>query len=99
MQSVSITTKIVSLNPIHVIKFVSDLWQVSGFLWLSSINITDHHDITEILLSDIKHHNPNSIKVKISQLVLNIHSPNIKNDDRLMLNANISSILAILWHY
>ena len=43
MQSVSITTKVVSLNPAHgelysiqhyVIKFVSDLWQVSGFLWV-----------------------------------------------------------------
>jgi hypothetical protein len=42
MQSVSITTNVVSLNPaqagcthyniIHVIKFVSDLRQVSGFL-------------------------------------------------------------------
>ena len=41
MQSVSITTEVVSLNPTHgkvysiqhyVIKFVSDLRQVSGFL-------------------------------------------------------------------
>ena len=41
MQLVSITTKVVSLNPIHgkmysiqhyVIRFVSDLWQVGGFL-------------------------------------------------------------------
>jgi hypothetical protein len=56
-----ITTNIVSLNPAHgkvyliqhyVIKFVSDLWQISGFLWVSSTtgNNTDHHDITEILL-------------------------------------------------
>ena len=43
MQSVPITTKIVGSNPAHggvywiqyfVIKFVSDLWQVSGFLWV-----------------------------------------------------------------
>jgi len=37
----------------YVIKFVSDLGQVSGFLWgtpVSSINKTDCHDITEILL-------------------------------------------------
>jgi hypothetical protein len=43
MQSVPITTKVVSLNPTHgevysvqhyVIKFVSDLQQVSGFLWV-----------------------------------------------------------------
>jgi hypothetical protein len=40
MQSVPITTKVVSLNPVHgdvysihyVIKFVNDLLQVSGFL-------------------------------------------------------------------
>jgi hypothetical protein len=43
MQSVSITTNVVSSNPAHgevysiqlyVIKFVSDLWEVGGFLWL-----------------------------------------------------------------
>jgi hypothetical protein len=53
---------IASSNPAHgevyliqhyVIKFVSDLRQVSGFLQVlrfSSINKTDGHDITEILL-------------------------------------------------
>ena len=62
MQSVSIATNVVSLNPAHcevyqiqhyVIKFVSDLPHVSGFLWvllISYINKTDRHDITEILL-------------------------------------------------
>ena len=43
VQSVPITTKVVSLNPVHgkvyskqhcVIKFVSDLRQVCGFLWV-----------------------------------------------------------------
>ena len=43
MRSVPITTKVVSLNPAHgkvsstqlyVIKFVSDLRQVGGFLWV-----------------------------------------------------------------
>jgi hypothetical protein len=43
VQSVPITTNIVSLNPVHgkvysmqhyVIKFVSDLRQVGGFLWV-----------------------------------------------------------------
>ena len=43
MQSVLITTKVVSLNPAHgeayskqlyVIKFVSDLLQISGFIWV-----------------------------------------------------------------
>jgi hypothetical protein len=33
-----------------VIKFVSDLRQVGGFLWVSSTNKTDRHDINEILL-------------------------------------------------
>jgi hypothetical protein len=36
----------------YVIKFVSDFWQVGGFLWVllvSSTNKTDHHDIAEIL--------------------------------------------------
>ena len=63
MQSVPITTNIVSLNPVHgnvysiqhyVIKFVSDLWKVGGFLWpgtsVSSNNKTDNRDITEISL-------------------------------------------------
>ena len=51
-----------SLNPIHgkvysiqhyVTKLVSDLQQVSGFLWVLPISYaikTDRHDITEILL-------------------------------------------------
>jgi hypothetical protein len=62
MQSVPITTKVVSSNPVHgdvysvqhyVMKFVSDLRQVDDFLQVlrfSSTNKTDRHDITEILL-------------------------------------------------
>ena len=62
MQSLPITTKVVSLNPVHgevysiqhyVIKFASDLLQVGGFSLgtpVSSTNKTDRHDITEILL-------------------------------------------------
>ena len=51
--------KLLSSNPAHgvvcsmqyyVIKFVSDLRQVYGFLWVSSTNNTGCHDITEILL-------------------------------------------------
>jgi hypothetical protein len=43
IQSVPITTNVVSSNPAHgevysiqqnVIKFVCDLWQVGGFLWV-----------------------------------------------------------------
>ena len=57
MQSVPINFKVVSLNPAHgevysiqhyVIKFVSDLQQVCGFLH-QKIK-TDRHDITKILL-------------------------------------------------
>jgi hypothetical protein len=61
MQSVPITTKAVSLNPVHgevysiqhyLIKFVSDLRQVSVSPGtpISSTNKTDCQDITEILL-------------------------------------------------
>ena len=57
-----------SSNPVHgevysiqhyVIKFVSDLRQVGGFLRVlpvSSTNITDRHDITEILLKVALNH-------------------------------------------
>jgi hypothetical protein len=61
VQSVPITTKVVSSNPVHgkvysiqhyVIKFVCDLRQVGGSLstQVYSINKTDRHEITEILL-------------------------------------------------
>jgi Fe-S cluster biosynthesis and repair protein YggX len=52
-------TKVVSLNSVHgevysiqhyVIKFVSDLRQVSDFFLVSSTNKTYSYDITEILL-------------------------------------------------
>jgi hypothetical protein len=50
------TTNVVSSKPAiqhYVIKFVSDLRQISGFppgIPVSSTNKTDGHDITEILL-------------------------------------------------
>ena len=65
MQSVPITTKVVSSNPAHgevysiqhyVINFVNDLQQVAPRWWfspgtpVSSTNKTDCHDIAEILL-------------------------------------------------
>ena len=62
VQSVPITTKVVSSNPAHsqvysiqhfVIKFVNDFLQVGGFLkvlTVSSTNKTDRHDVAEILL-------------------------------------------------
>ena len=62
MQSVPITTNVVSSNTAHggvysiqhyVKKFVNDLQQVTGFLPgtpVSSTNKTERHDLTEILL-------------------------------------------------
>ena len=61
VQSVPVTTKIVSYNRAHgevysiqhyMIKFVSDLWQVGGFLRVLRFPPikTDRHNITEILL-------------------------------------------------
>ena len=62
VQSVPITANVVSSNPTHgevyliqhyVIKFVSDLRQVSGFLLVlkvSSTNKTDRNGISEVLL-------------------------------------------------
>ena len=56
MQSVPITTNVVSSNPAqamqhYVIKLVSDLGKVGVFPGtpVPSINKTDRHDITEIL--------------------------------------------------
>ena len=43
---------------LYVIKVVSDLRQISGFLlifWVSSTHKTDRHDITEILLKVVLH--------------------------------------------
>jgi hypothetical protein len=50
LQSVRTTANVVSLNPVHdemysiqhdVIKFVSDFWQIGGFLWFpQSIKLT-----------------------------------------------------------
>ena len=72
MQSASITTNVVSLNATHgevysiqhcVIKFVSDLWQVSGFLLVlrlpSPLKLTSMINVVE---SGIKHHSPTQPK-------------------------------------
>ena len=59
MQSVPITTRVVSSNPIHgevhsihhyVIKFVGDVLKGDGFLRVSTTNETDRRDLTELLL-------------------------------------------------
>ena len=68
MQSVPITTDVVSLNPAHgkvysiqhyVIKFVSDLRHVSGFLQVLLFSPPIKQKFVE---SCIKHHNPNPNK-------------------------------------
>jgi hypothetical protein len=46
----------------YVMKFVSDLREIGGFLQVSFTNEIDHHDITEILL-----------KVALSTINLNLH--------------------------
>jgi len=71
-QSVPMTSNVVSSNPAngevysienYMIKFVSDLRQVGGFLRVTPVsmaNKTDRHDITKkIVESGAKHHNPN----------------------------------------
>jgi len=76
VQSIPITTKDVSLNPVHgeeysiqhyVIKFASNLRQVGGFppvTQVSSTNKPDRRDITEILLKvALNTTNPNPILV------------------------------------
>jgi hypothetical protein len=67
----SITTNVVSSNPAYgemysiqhyVIKFVSDLRQFGGFLWVLRIPPpikTDRHDNLNIVESDVKHHKSN----------------------------------------
>ena len=74
------------VNPIHdevysiqhcVIKFVSDLWKVSGFspgTPVSSTNKTDPHDITEILL-----------KVALSTMTLT-HKPTWYRNSMTVIN-------------
>jgi len=75
MQSVPLTTKFVSSNLVHcevysiqhyVIKLVSDLWQVCGFLcvlwFLPPIKLTTTYNLN-IVESGIKHHNHNDMLI------------------------------------
>ena len=72
MQSVIIITNVVYSNPIrgevhsiqhYVMKYVSDLRQIGGFLRVLLFPPTDRHDITEI-----------SLKVALNTITLNIWS-------------------------
>ena len=79
MQSVSITTQVVSLNTAlgevysiqhYVIKFVSDLRQVSGFIRVlrfpPAINLTAWRYSWNIVECGVKHHNPNPLFCQIT---------------------------------
>ena len=79
MQSVPITTNVVSSNhgevymiQNYVIKFVSNLRQVGGFLWVLGFpppKKNDRHDITEILLKvalNTINHRPFTDYIKLS---------------------------------
>ena len=68
MQLVPNTTNVVSSNPAHcevylmqhnVIKFVSDLQQVIGFLWILQFPLPIKVTATKYAESGIKHHNTN----------------------------------------
>ena len=78
VQSVSITTKVVSSNPVHdevcsiqhyVIKFVSYLRQVGVFTPVSYTSKTDRHDVTEILLKTAL----NSITITVNKTIKKSH--------------------------
>ena len=81
MQSVPITTKIVSLNPevysiqLYTIKFVSDLRQVGGFPPVHWLLPPIKNDITEILLQvalySITYNNDLKIWIQMRQVMLN----------------------------
>jgi D-mannonate dehydratase len=67
VQSVPITTKVVSSNPVHALnttRFVSDLRQVAGFLrvlqFLPQIKLTPRYN-RNIVESDVKHHKPSNL--------------------------------------
>ena len=76
-----------------MIKLVSDLRQVGGFLCIgtpvSSTNKTDRHDITEILLEFVvEHHKPTKENGKSGQCIhFSCIVPNVaqyKNDTRYL---------------
>ena len=98
-----ITTNVVSLNPAHgkvysmqhyVLKFVSDLRQVCGFLWvlwfLLPIKLTTWYN-WNIVESDIKHHNKSNHTLRVVfSTILSIY------DKVCQCHLDVSSFLCIL---
>jgi len=97
-QSVPMTSNVVSSNPAngdvysienYMIKFVSDLRQVGGFLRVTPVSLankTDRHDIIKALL-----------KVALNTITL-IPNPNI-DDLELLLTVNAFSLLCAFYGY
>jgi hypothetical protein len=92
-----IATKVVSLNPIHgdvysiqlyVIKLVSDLLKVGGFLRVFRFpppNKTDCHDITEILLKVVL----NTINQPTIQNMTEFHEIHDKNKNIMTISTSL----------
>jgi len=83
----------------YVIKFVSDLWQVGGFLWfppVSLTNKTDRHDITVILLKVTL----NTIKQTYNktcncETCLNLSKPNLLGTNFCVQNRHVFGLYRI----
>ena len=83
VESAPITAKVVSLNPVHckvyliqhyVIKFVSDLRQVSGFFWVLRFPPRYSWNIVE---SGVKHHSPTK---RQQSIIYFIRLPSVGHD-------------------
>ena len=111
MQSVPITTNVVSSNPVHgevysiqhyVINFVSDLWQVSGFLKVLRFHppkkLTPQYNwnIVKVALNTINQTKPNQTKPNqtkppLEKIHKTFYIPPVKED-----NNDSTSILSYL---
>ena len=87
VQSELITTKVVSLNLIHgevyliqhnVIKFVSDLRQVGGFLWALRFPLPRYN--LNIVESGIKHHKTNKTNKQTESDFVNAVHTDVKSE-------------------
>ena len=116
MQSVPITTKVVSLKPIHgevysiqhyMIKFVSNLQQVGGFLWVLRFpppkNWPPRYN-WNIVESGVKYHKPTHFYYNISEVQIDESTVqqlaemgfNIEGCKRAVYNTNNSGVEAAM---